>query len=74
MLLQPRQQLRNLVDAGNSAASKLDKLGIDLRCRCLGNLAGSLSESASTRKPRSLTMELNCQVACSVGDSGDSRP
>ena len=37
---------RYLVDTGNGAAGDLGELGIDLRCRCLGNLAGSLGEGA----------------------------
>ena len=46
VLLQPRQQLSDLVDAGNGAAGDIGELSIDLRCRCLGNLAGRLGEDA----------------------------
>ena len=42
--MQPPEQARNLIDAGNGAAGDLGELSIDLRCSGLCNLTGSLSK------------------------------
>ena len=46
VLLQPRQQLSDLVDPGDGAAGDLGELSIDLRCRRLSNLAAGFGEDA----------------------------
>ena len=56
VLLQPRQQLRDLVDLSDSAASELGELGIDLRRRRLRNPASSFGKGT-----------INAETACVDG-------
>ncbi len=44
VLLQPCQQLRDLVDLGDSAVGELDEFGVDLRRGCLCNPASSFGK------------------------------
>ena len=76
VLLQPCQQLRDLVDLGDGAAGELDEFGVDLRRGRLCNLASGFGfgEGAINTKPRLLMPKLVAQIACSAGESAWQPP
>jgi hypothetical protein len=50
VLLQPRHQFGDLVNAGDAHRGELGDLLVDLRCRRLGDLVGGFSEDAIDTK------------------------
>ena len=69
LLLQPCQQLCELVDPGDGAAGDLGELGVDLGAAACAILRAASAKFRSTWKPRSLILRAQHPQACSDGNS-----